>query len=98
MTFGRRYLRVGDPEVSNVTDAQSSGDDEAAPEFYVSNPGLLVKTAHKIEELIRADDNSPLSNAPYFLQLNDGRFAFGPLRRSLATVGLAQAGRGTHVT
>jgi hypothetical protein len=74
---GRKYLRVGDPEKSNIADTQSDASEDPAPEFYVSDPALLHKTEHKIEELIRADDKSPLSNAPYFLVLNDGRFAFG---------------------
>ncbi len=74
---GRQYLRLGDPEVTNAADLIDGGSQDEAPDFFASDSALLIVKAHKIEEVIRADDNSTLANAPYLLLLEDGRFAFG---------------------
>ncbi len=78
-----------DPETSNPADLEYEKAirvdahgldvrDGEAPEFFVSDPTLLVKTPHVIEaQMTDQATGKSLSDAPYFIELADGRYAFG---------------------
>lgn len=74
---GRQYLRLGDPEKSTPADYFDAVSEPDVPNFFVSDSSLLAPEGRQIQEVIRAEDGAPLENAPYFLLLQDGRFAFG---------------------
>lgn len=75
--LARKNQRFADPELTNAADLIATDTQQSAPEFFVADPVLLVQNAHKIQEVVRSDDKSILPNAPYFILLQDGRFAFG---------------------
>jgi hypothetical protein len=69
-----------DPETSNPVEIATPAPNTAdlPPDFFCSDPALLKATPYPIVERIVNDANqAPLEGAPYFIALQDGRYAFG---------------------
>ena len=83
--------RARDPETSNPADlayekekagrldaSQGEPDGDEPPDFFVSDDKLLVKTEHEVREQITDEATGKgIAEAPYFVELANGRFAFG---------------------
>jgi hypothetical protein len=83
--------RTRDPETSNPADlayekqtagrldaSQGEPDGDEPPDFFVSDDKLLVKTEHEVREQITDEATGKgVADAPYFIELAGGRFAFG---------------------
>jgi hypothetical protein len=67
-----------DPETSNPPDLNYDAQTLFAPGFFASDPSLTVPTNNRIQERIsdRATGKG-LADAPYFIEIDDGRFVFG---------------------
>lgn len=70
--------RTRDPEIANAADLEDAAVFEEPPSFFVSDASLLQESGFPIVETL-ADESTrePVGDAPYFLQLADGRYAFG---------------------
>ena len=77
--IGVQRLFNRDPEVSSPVDLTVPNDAAAGeqPDFYVSDPGLLVKTSYEIKQRLTDKSGAALYWTAYFLRLDDGRFVFG---------------------
>jgi hypothetical protein len=69
-------LPRADREVSNAADFDGRELPDA-PRFHASDPRLIRKTAHEIQYQYTDEAGQPWSDTPYFIQLADGRYAFG---------------------
>ena len=72
----QRFSR--DPEVSNPTDLHYDAQTQFAPDFVPSDPALTHETPDRIQDQITDKATGKgLADAPYFIEVDDGRFAFG---------------------
>ena len=70
-------MPLGEPETTNVADldAEAEGD---PPEFFVSDRALTEKSEHEIRaQSVDSRAGKPAENVAYFIELEDGRYAFG---------------------
>jgi hypothetical protein len=71
-------MSLGHPEVSNPADAAApSVPARPEPEFVVSDRSLLRQDGVLIRERSVGSTGQGLDGAPYFLQISDGRYAYG---------------------
>lgn len=72
-------MSLSHPEVSNPADATpSTALAEPEPEFVVSDQSLLRQDGVLIRErMVGSATSHGLEGAPYFVQISDGRYAYG---------------------
>ncbi len=77
-----QFAPVRDPEITNIGDIEgqmdSSNEVEGEfPVFFVSDPRLRNRTEHEMSEKLVDDKQVGLADAPFFIQIADGRWAAG---------------------
>lgn len=72
-----RWLPKGAPELTNPADFELYEPYPDTPDFFVSDPALSRKTAHEIKLQYVDQTKTGLDNAAYFIELENGRYAFG---------------------